>query len=131
MEGFHSFLSLSSVALCVCVCVLYSFLYQRITGCFYILATVNNVAMNIEVHISFQISVLIFFEQIPRNRIVELYSNCKTLRRKHSGKLFDITLSNAILDNTPQARETKAKIKKWDFKLKRFCTVKEIINKMK
>ena len=46
--------------------------------------------------------------------------------------LFDINRSYLILDLSPMAKETKAKINKWDpVKLKNFCTVKETINKMK
>ena len=40
--------------------------------------------------------------------------------------LFDIGLSNVFLDLSLQARETKAKINKWDYiKLKRLCAGKE------
>ena len=38
-------------------------------GCFHILAIVNNAAMNKEVHISFQISVFVFFRKILRSGI--------------------------------------------------------------
>ena len=43
--------------------------------CFYVLAIINNAATNIGVHISFQISVLIFLGYIPRSGIAESYGS--------------------------------------------------------
>ena len=42
---------------------------DRHLGCFHILTIVNNAAMNIGMHIFFQISVLGFFEYIPISEI--------------------------------------------------------------
>ena len=56
----------------------------------------------------------------------------KLPRENLLGKLLDMSLGDNILDLTPQAKATKAKIIKWDYiKLKSFCTTKETINKMK
>ena len=38
-------------------------------GCVHVLAIVNSAAMNIGVHVSFQISVFVFPRYVPRSRI--------------------------------------------------------------
>ena len=55
------------------------------------------------------------------------------LLEKNIGKtFFDINHSKIFFDPLPRITEMKPKIKKWDLiKLKRFCTAKETINKMK
>ena len=56
----------------------------------------------------------------------------KILEESIGSKFLDIAHSNILSDMSPQARETKEKINTWDYiKLKKFCTVKEIINKIK
>ena len=55
-------------------------------GCFYILAFVNNASMNIGVHLSFRISVFLFFRYMPSSGRAESYSNSifSFLRNLHS-----------------------------------------------
>ena len=70
--------------MCVCVCV-YTYIYHiffiihsSIDGhldCFFVLAIVNSAAMNIGVHVSFQITVFIFSKYLPRSGIAGLYGN--------------------------------------------------------
>jgi len=56
----------------------------------------------------------------------------KILEENIGSNFLDIGHSNFLLDTSPEARETKAKISYWDFiKRKAFCTVKETINKTK
>ena len=55
------------------------------------------------------------------------------LPEENLGKtLYDTNLSNIFLPLSPKAKETEAKINKWDYiKLKNFSIAKETINKTK
>ena len=71
------------VCVCVCVCV-YTHTHTIDTGCFHILAIVNNAARNTRVHISNWISVLV--GKIPRCGIAGLYGSSifSFLRKLHA-----------------------------------------------
>ena len=93
MAIFHYFLWLSNIPFCVCVCVcvcvciyiyihthyiLFSYLSIHLlmdTSCFHVLAIVNNAAINISVHISFQSRVFVFSTYMPRSGIAGSYDN--------------------------------------------------------
>ena len=54
------------------------FIYSSVDGhlgCFYVLAIVNNAAMNFGVHVSFLIRVFIFSGYMPRSGIAGSYGN--------------------------------------------------------
>ena len=56
----------------------------------------------------------------------------KILEQNTGSNLFYIDHSNFFLEMFLEVRETKAKIKYWNFiKIKSFCTVKETANKTK
>ena len=56
----------------------------------------------------------------------------KILEEKAGKTLFDLGHSNFLLNTSPEARETKAKMNYWDLiKMKSLYTVKETISKTK
>ena len=63
--------------MCVCVCVcgdVYTSIHLLMNmGCFHILAIVNNIAVNTGVHVSFLISVFVFFRYVPMSGITGSY----------------------------------------------------------
>ena len=63
--------------MCVCVCEWHIFFAHSFInvhlGCFHIEAIVNSAAKYIAVHISFQISVFIFFKCISRSGVAGIY----------------------------------------------------------
>ena len=56
----------------------------------------------------------------------------KILEEKAGKNLYDLGCNNFLLNTSPEARETKAKMNYWDLiKIKSFCTVKKTISKTK
>ena len=56
----------------------------------------------------------------------------KILEEKAGKNLFDLGRTNFLLNMSPEARETNAKMNYWDFiKIKSFCTEKETISRTK
>ena len=56
----------------------------------------------------------------------------KILEENIGSNLFNLGCSNFLLNMSPKARETKAKMNYCDFiKIKSFCTAKEIVDKTK
>ena len=71
---FHSF----SWLLFHCTTLYYIFIHSSINGhlsCICILAIVNNAAMNIDMHVYFQISDFVFFGKIHRSGIARSYGS--------------------------------------------------------
>ena len=66
--------------------------------------------------------------------IEDLNVSCETIKileENIGSKISDILIAIFSLIYSPRARKTKEKLNKWNYiKLKRFCTVKENINKM-
>ena len=57
---------------------------------------------------------------------------CRTLQSGVDLEILGIAHNNFLSDRSPQGRETKEKIKTWDYiRLKSFCTAKENINNIK
>ena len=59
------------------------------------------------------------------------HDTIKVLEENIGRKMSDIPHSNIFTNMSSRAKDTKERIKKWDFiRLKSFCTAKENISKM-
>ena len=79
MALFHSFLWLSNISLYMYIYVYHIFFIHSSVdghlGRFHVLATVNSAAVNMGVHVPFQIRVFVFSSYTPRSGIARSYGN--------------------------------------------------------
>ena len=71
-------MAVCNILSCACVYHIFfthSFIDEHL-GCFCILAVVNNAAVNLDVRVSFQISVFVFFGYVARSEIVGHMAGC-------------------------------------------------------
>ena len=60
------------------------------------------------------------------------HETIKLLEKNIGKNLMDINMSDFFMNISPQKKETKAKMSKWDYiKLQSFCTAKDTINRTK
>ena len=60
------------------------------------------------------------------------HETIKLLEENIGKTLLNINMSNFFMNISPRAKETKAKMNKWDYiKLKSFCTAKDTISRTK
>ena len=69
---------------------------------------------------------------LKRSNDLHVRTETIKLLEENTEENLEIGLDNDFMDMTPKAQTTKAEINTWGcIKLKSFCTVKEIINRMK
>ena len=91
------------------------FIHLSVDGhldCFYVLAIVNSAAMNIGVHVSFQIRV--FSRYIPRTGIAGSHGNSMLSFLKASAHYFWASLVAQLVKNLPALWETWIQSLGWE-----------------
>ena len=89
----------------MCVCVDVFFIHSSVDGhlgCVHILAILDNAATKIGLHVSFQISVFVFFTYIPSNGIAALQGSFSFSFLRNLHTVSTVAVPIFILTNSVQ-----------------------------